>query len=739
MPDPESNSESPLSSGAAAPAANSNSRNTTFARIMRLCQKELRESLRDRRTIITLVLMPLMVYPLLSVIFQRFLFTTADSITATAGYVIGVEDEESAELLQTYLGMGHAVFLADAQKAARESGDREPVETLITEAQKLQLYTVEDPVDRLVRGEVDIVVLLKTNGEPVPPMLVPPAQFSFTHQPNSAASQQVLGIMERYLGAVNDTFLQQRLIAAGESTKSPLTMVRYAAEEQHSTNFSVASLIPLILILMTITGAVYPAIDLTAGERERGTLEALIAAPVPRFHLLLAKYVAVVTVALLTAAANLTAMTVTLYSSGIGKTLFGDHVISFQSILVLFALLVLFASFFSAVLLSVTSFARSFKEAQAYLIPLMLMSLGPGLVCLMGLEFKGILTVAPLVNIVMLSRDIFSGNVAAGPAAIAVISTTLYAAVGIAVAAKIFGADAVLYGGESGLTGWFGRPEKSRPAASLASTLLLLATLFPLFILLSGGLAQLSEKSIGVRLGLSGAVTIMLFGLLPLAFAVFSRIHVASAFNLRPAAFLSFLAAALLGFSLWPLAHELFLLHRALLGSQSFSPEQVDAIQELVMSWREISPLLIILTLAVIPATFEELFFRGFLFSSLLQNLTARQTIIVSAVLFGVFHVVVMSSLAVERFFPSTFMGLILGWVCYRTKSVWPGILLHTCHNGFLVTIGYYKDWLEANRVGIQEQEHLPANWLAFAALGTMTGILVFKYIVHQDEVIETS
>lgn len=706
---------------------------------MRLCQKELRESLRDRRTIITLVLMPLMVYPLLSVIFQRFLFTTADSITATAGYVIGVEDEESAELLQTYLGMGHAVFLADAQKAARESGDREPVETLITEAQKLQLYTVEDPVDRLVRGEVDIVVLLKTNGEPVPPMLVPPAQFSFTHQPNSAASQQVLGIMERYLGAVNDTFLQQRLIAAGESTKSPLTMVRYAAEEQHSTNFSVASLIPLILILMTITGAVYPAIDLTAGERERGTLEALIAAPVPRFHLLLAKYVAVVTVALLTAAANLTAMTVTLYSSGIGKTLFGDHVISFQSILVLFALLVLFASFFSAVLLSVTSFARSFKEAQAYLIPLMLMSLGPGLVCLMGLEFKGILTVAPLVNIVMLSRDIFSGNVAAGPAAIAVISTTLYAAVGIAVAAKIFGADAVLYGGESGLTGWFGRPEKSRPAASLASTLLLLATLFPLFILLSGGLAQLSEKSIGVRLGLSGAVTIMLFGLLPLAFAVFSRIHVASAFNLRPAAFLSFLAAALLGFSLWPLAHELFLLHRALLGSQSFSPEQVDAIQELVMSWREISPLLIILTLAVIPATFEELFFRGFLFSSLLQNLTARQTIIVSAVLFGVFHVVVMSSLAVERFFPSTFMGLILGWVCYRTKSVWPGILLHTCHNGFLVTIGYYKDWLEANRVGIQEQEHLPANWLAFAALGTMTGILVFKYIVHQDEVIETS
>ena len=81
------------------------------------------------------------------------------------------------------------------------------------------------------------------------------------------------------------------------------------------------------------------------------------------------------------------------------------------------------------------------------------------------------------------------------------------AGLAIAVAAKIFGADAVLYGGESGLTGWFGRPEKTRSAASLSSTLLVLATLFPLFILLSGGLAQMADAGIAVRLALSSAVT----------------------------------------------------------------------------------------------------------------------------------------------------------------------------------------------------------------------------------------
>ena len=66
---------------------------------------------------------------------------------------------------------------------------------------------------------------------------------------------------------------------------------------EQAEGLSLAALVPLILILMTITGAVYPAIDLTAGERERGTLEVLIAAPIPRLGVLFAKYVAVLAVA----------------------------------------------------------------------------------------------------------------------------------------------------------------------------------------------------------------------------------------------------------------------------------------------------------------------------------------------------------------------------------------------------------------------------------------------------------
>src|SRR5205807_2950224 len=191
---------------------------------------------------------------------------------------------------------------------------------------------------------------------------------------------------------------------------------------------------------MTITGAVYPAIDLTAGERERGTLEALIAAPVSRLGLLAAKYIAVLTVALLTAAVNLTAMTVTIYSVGLGPHLFGASGLTFRMVVAVFGLLVLFAGFFSAMLLTVTSFARSFKEAQAYLIPLMLLAIAPGLLSLNeNLKLQGALAVAPLVNMVLLGRDLFAGAANPMTAGVVVLSTFLFGLAALALAARVFG------------------------------------------------------------------------------------------------------------------------------------------------------------------------------------------------------------------------------------------------------------------------------------------------------------
>ena len=130
--------------------------------------------------------------------------------------------------------------------------------------------------------------------------------------------------------------------------------------------------------------------------------------------------------------------------------------------------------------------------------------------------------------------------------------------------------------------------------------------------------------------------------------------------------------------------------------------------------------------MAVAPAVFEELFFRGYLFTAIRSTTSPRTTIVVSAVLFGVFHVVTTSVLAVERLLPSMALGLMLGWLCWRCGSVLPGILLHACHNGLLLMIAYYREELQVLRLGEADQ-HLPWYWLAASGLGLLVGVVLVR------------
>ena len=126
--------------------------------------------------------------------------------------------------------------------------------------------------------------------------------------------------------------------------------------------------------------------------------------------------------------------------------------------------------------------------------------------------------------------------------------------------------------------------------------------------------------------------------------------------------------------------------------------------------------------LAVVPALCEEWFFRGYLISGLRTRLSPLQTVLASATLFGLFHVIVRDMLFFERFLPSGFLGLMLGWLAVRTGSVWPGMLLHVLHNSFLLTIAAYQKELMALDIGLAPQKHLPWTWLAGSAVLVLIG-----------------
>jgi ABC-2 type transport system permease protein/sodium transport system permease protein len=470
-----------------APPPDRLSLSAALARLGRLAHKELSETLRDRRTIVTLLLMPVLLYTMLSLVLWQL---APHKLLADSGprYRLGFRTAADIDRMVDWLNQGGALLIREGSLLpppnARMSGPQPPPPSALPWPE-LDIRLTEDLEGDVLRGHLDVGVrpllprpaalaadawslaaqapcscapaagLLTAAGAAVTAdsrtdaanaRLVP----ELVYLEESATACEAVRHIQRLYNAARLGALERRL-------KIPHVSVHQApvARGGRPRPSAFLVLMPLILILMTVTGAVYPAIDLTAGERERGTLEILMAAPVPRLSLLLAKYVAVVTVAMLTALMNLGGMAVTVWVSG----LFRGDALSPLVLLQIFLLLLLFAAFFSAVLLALTSFARSFKEAQAYLIPLMLVALVPGVLSLVpGLRLDGPLALVPLLNIVLLARDLLLGEAGLWPAVCVIASTLVYALAAIAVAALIFGAQAV--GSDTG--GWWGRRRADR-------------------------------------------------------------------------------------------------------------------------------------------------------------------------------------------------------------------------------------------------------------------------------------
>ena len=669
-------------------------------RLRRLVVKELREILRDRRTIITLVVMPILIYPLLAVVFQRFLVTSIP-VEAEVEYIIGVDSEPAAALLAEQMQQG------ERSLEQHREADAGPASTGNSSTPRLNPYGaggepnasfIALEADELERHVIDsslhVAVLANRNLKEHPKAgLRVPMKWDLVYRVGSPTSEAALHFVESRLQAYNESQLDRQLVRLGVVAALPAATTRHPISFSGAPIFSLAALIPLILVLMTVTGAVYPAIDLTAGERERGTLETL------------------------TALVNLAGMTITAHSTGLAATLFGGGM-SFDVVVKVLLLLALFAAFFSAILLALTSCARSFKEAQAYIIPLMLLCLVPGVLCLMpGLRFKGWMAVTPLVNIVMLARDLLEGSVVTSLAVAAVCSTILYVAAAIALAARIFGTDAILYGSQATWSDLVRRPPEPKTVAALPAALLALALMFSFYFVLGTGLARSSEMTMGGRLAVTALITAAVFGGIPLALATFGRLQWSSGLGLRWPGWLSLLAAAVLGVSLWPAAHELFLVSERL-GMSALGQEQIALAKQMIRGLSGQPLWLVLVALALVPGVFEDLSFRGLLYSSLRRVMAGGWAVVISALVFGVFHEVLFPG----RLLTSTFLGLVLGWVRLRTGSVVPCMVLHVVHNGLLLTVSHQRDAPLLSRWDIEEQTHLPAMWLALAAVGVLVG-----------------
>ncbi|MFH1748926.1 MAG: ABC transporter permease subunit/CPBP intramembrane protease, partial [Planctomycetota bacterium] len=426
-----------------------------FSRISTIWRKEFVDTLRDRRTVIAMVLVPMVLYPVL-MLGSLMAFEAQVGRLQQEEYTVAVADEQVAAWLRALIDEDEAhrrEERAQRQRLAlnQDGSAEEAAET--GARQKPPTYQIE--VFKNVREAVmagDAHVGLLVVGTPLP-------TAESTHSIHAALimdeteirSQIATAGLDGTLKRINERWVARRIAdyELPEDFMHPMHLTQFSVASAEKRGGSVlGQIVPLILIIMTITGAIYPAIDLTAGERERGTLETLMAAPVPTVDLIAGKFVVVASIGMLSAVLNLLSIGGTIYLGGLGDILTQgqDVSIPLHTLPLVLVVLIPLAIMFSAMLLAVCSFARSFKEAQNYVMPVMMAALIPAVIGILpGTELKGPLLIMPVTNIVILTRELFMGQIDHVAILWVTLSTCIYAGAAVAVAAKLFGQEAVLF------------------------------------------------------------------------------------------------------------------------------------------------------------------------------------------------------------------------------------------------------------------------------------------------------
>ncbi len=688
-----------------------------YRRIRTIYVKELIDILRDHRTLIAMIVVPIVLYPLLMLGSVQAVSFQAAQIDEEAIVVAVVNEVQGGNLLKLAAADRAAIDREATASADEADSDNPP---LAIQEGKLILKaagSVEE-VDRLIRERlVHMGVVFERDELIDAPDIQNRIQWRYDKEDIRSTAAKIR--LQEMIDRVADRTVSARKAAARLSVTFDKPFAVEAVDLSSPPSI-LGQILPLILVLMTITGAIYPAIDLTAGERERGTLESLMVSPVPVIDLIVGKFLVVTTVALMGAALNLASVTATVYFGGLGQLIATPSgAMPVGTMFFILLALIPFAVLMSAIMIAVCSFARTFKEAQNYVTPVILAVLIPGgIAALPATRLEGVMLVMPVGNMVLLARDMLLGAYIPGWAVfIVILSTTLYAGAAVALAAGVFGRESVVFSDAASLKSVFRRRLiRPRSVPTVSMSLLVVALFFPVWFFIQGFLSPKPDQDARELLYATAWIMPALFVGVPALILAYWKINLSQTFALRVPPLRYLAAGLLIGVSSWAPAHEINVLQQRVLGT----PEAVIRSAELLTEALRAMPLAhALLILALVPAICEELLFRGFLLSGIGPALGKWWAILLSAAIFGVFHFFVF------RFTVTAGLGVVLACLCWQSRSILPGMLAHLLHNALGALAVVRPQWVQFLEVeGDSQWGHIPASYLVVALV--MFGVGLF-------------
>ena len=393
---------------------------SAFGRVRTIAKKELVEFVRDWRTILAILVIPLLLFPILFILFPLLLASEAAELNAINVDVV-VQADDVPDDLESMLDN------------ASLNLTYEP----LPEVEELSAPLGED--DRLRNGSIDALLRLRQNGTVL--------EYAVLYLSTSEQSLEARSRTFDVLGAWEENETVRRIDAAGLDANETLDPLRWngdidqsdVATQGEQAGMALSLFIPLVLAVWTFSSAIQPSIDMTAGERERGTLEALLGLPCTRMELLMGKWLAVATI---TGVGVLLQVAGLLFAIGYLAT---SDVISAPSVspaalAFLFVAVLLFAIMVVAIEMALAMRSHSVKEAGSILGPAVLVILFPGLFSQV-INLDGIETfwfAVPVVNVLLALRELLMNRIVYSHVVVWVVSSTFYAFVAAYYAARQF-------------------------------------------------------------------------------------------------------------------------------------------------------------------------------------------------------------------------------------------------------------------------------------------------------------
>lgn len=390
--------------------------------IFTIFRKELKDITRDKRTLMIMLVIPLFVYPAIFVGISKYM------------------TKQSQDAGQKVLRLGIV-----------SNGNEKNFEQFVSVMPNAKIISIADTVEgkkMILSDSLDAAYYFPAGYDTALAKLEP-TDFHYFY--TSTNNEFEVG----FINSINDAY-QQNLVKnklaevnISETILEPAKSVaRNLASSREQIGSIVGGILPYFFIIFCMIGCMYPAIDLAAGEKERGSLETLLVSSATRFEIYMGKLLTVALSGFISAMASIVGLIISgqMMSADAGGGEDSMQIYSLlsgiiepKSILLLLAILLPLNIFFAAVTLMLSIYARTFKEAQSMITPLMIFIVFPSIFGMLpGVKLDYSTALIPILNVSLGSKEIISGNVSIGPLIVTYLALIAYAAIALIVSVRFF-------------------------------------------------------------------------------------------------------------------------------------------------------------------------------------------------------------------------------------------------------------------------------------------------------------